>query len=142
MTPEVIAVMKMTMLKAGLSMAFMSSLVNIGSLTLQNAINRLGQDIIVAHTAARKYRRYSWSCLPCLDRQIIKYIDFPNDKRISLCYNLLKALYFCKRHHMTVLLQVHTTLKRADHFALFYKGHGSFRCFNYQSTAGKLKCRM
>ena len=48
MTPEVIAVMKMTMLKAGLSMAFMSSLVNIGSLTLQNAINRLGQDIIVA----------------------------------------------------------------------------------------------
>ena len=54
MTPEVIAVMKMTMLKVGLSMAFMSSLVNIGSLTLQNAINRLGQDIIVAHTAARK----------------------------------------------------------------------------------------
>lgn len=47
-------VMKMTMLKAGLSMAFMSSLVNIGSLTLQTAINRLGQDIIVAHTAARK----------------------------------------------------------------------------------------
>ena len=45
MTPEVIAVMKMTMLKAGLS---------IGSLTLQTAINRLGQDIIVAHTAARK----------------------------------------------------------------------------------------
>jgi len=32
----------------------MSSLVNIGSLTLQTAINRLGQDIIVAHTAARK----------------------------------------------------------------------------------------
>ena len=54
MTPEVIAMMKMTMLKAGLSMAFMSSLVNIGSLTLQTAINRLGQDIIVAHTAARK----------------------------------------------------------------------------------------
>lgn len=54
MTPEVIDVMKMTMLKAGLSMAFMSSLVNIGSLTLQTAINRLGQDIIVAHTAARK----------------------------------------------------------------------------------------
>ena len=65
-----------------------------------------------------------------------------DDKALPLCYNQLKALYFCKRHHMTVLLQVHTTLKRADHFALFYKGHGSFRCFNYQSTAGKLKCRM
>lgn len=42
------------MLGGGLSMGFMSSLVNIGSLTLQTAINRLGQDIIVAHTAARK----------------------------------------------------------------------------------------
>lgn len=42
------------MLSSGLSMGFMSSLVNIGSLTLQTAINRLGQDVIVAHTAARK----------------------------------------------------------------------------------------
>ncbi len=42
------------MLGGGLSMGFMSSLVNIGSLTLQTAINKLGQDIIVAHTAARK----------------------------------------------------------------------------------------
>ena len=140
MTPEVIAVMKMTMLKAGLSMAFMSSLVNIGSLTLQTAINRLGQDIIVAHIAARKISEIFMVMFTVFGH--IKYIDFPNDKRISLCYNLLKALYFCKRHHMTVFLQVHTTLKRADHFALFYKGHGSFRCFNYQSTAGKLKCRM
>ena len=42
------------MLGGGLSMGFMSSLVNIGSLTLQTAINKLGQDIIVAHTAVRK----------------------------------------------------------------------------------------
>ena len=42
------------MLGGGLSMGFMSSLVNIGSLTLQTASNKLGQDIIVAHTAARK----------------------------------------------------------------------------------------
>lgn len=42
------------MLGGGLSMGFMSSLVNVGSLTLQTAINKLGQDIIVAHTAARK----------------------------------------------------------------------------------------
>lgn len=46
--------MMKNMLSAGLSMGFMSSLVNIGSLTLQTAINKLGQDIIVAHTAARK----------------------------------------------------------------------------------------
>ena len=42
------------MLSAGLSMGFMSSLVNIGSLTLQTSINKLGKHIIVAHTAARK----------------------------------------------------------------------------------------
>ena len=42
------------MMGSGLSMGFMSSLVNIGTLTLQTSINKLGQDIIVAHTAARK----------------------------------------------------------------------------------------
>lgn len=42
------------MFGAGMSMGFMSSLVNIGTLTLQTAINSLGKDIIIAHTAARK----------------------------------------------------------------------------------------
>ena len=42
------------MIGAGMSMGFMSSLINIGSLTLQTAINKLGQEIIVVHTAARK----------------------------------------------------------------------------------------
>ena len=35
-------------------MGLMSSLVNFGSLVLQSGINRLGTNIIVAHTAARK----------------------------------------------------------------------------------------
>lgn len=39
---------------AGSSMAFMNSLVQFGTVALQTAINTLGQDIIVAHTAARK----------------------------------------------------------------------------------------
>ena len=47
-------IMVKNMLGAGMSMGFMSSLINIGSLTLQTAINKLGQNIIVAHTAARK----------------------------------------------------------------------------------------
>ena len=69
MTPEVIAVMKMTMLKAGLSMAFMSSLVNIGSLTLQTAIKPTGTGYYSSSTRLpERYRRYSWSCLPCSDR--------------------------------------------------------------------------
>ncbi len=44
----------MELLTAGCSMAFMSSLVQLGTLILQTAINGLGQNIIVAHTAARK----------------------------------------------------------------------------------------
>ena len=46
--------MRKEMLSAGLWMGFMSSLINIGSLTLQTAINQLGKEIIIAHTAARK----------------------------------------------------------------------------------------
>lgn len=42
------------LLLAGCSMAFMSSLVGFGTLMLQTAINGLGQDTVVAHTAARK----------------------------------------------------------------------------------------
>lgn len=42
------------MLSMGLSMGLMSSLVNIGSLILQTAINELGEVYIVAQTAARK----------------------------------------------------------------------------------------
>ena len=47
-------IMVKEMISAGMSMGFISSLVNIGTLTLQTAINKLGKDIIIAHTAARK----------------------------------------------------------------------------------------
>lgn len=49
--------MMKNMLSAGLSMGFMSSLVNLGTLALQTSINRLGRDIIVAHTAAQENYR-------------------------------------------------------------------------------------
>ena len=42
------------LLESGCSMAFMSSLVQFGTLMLQTAINGLGQNIVVAHTSARK----------------------------------------------------------------------------------------
>ena len=42
------------LLASGCSMAFMSSLVQTGTLMLQTAINGLGQNTVVAHTAARK----------------------------------------------------------------------------------------
>ncbi len=39
---------------SGFSMGFMMSLVSLGTVTLQGAINTFGKSIIVAHTAARK----------------------------------------------------------------------------------------
>ena len=42
------------LMSTGCSMGFMSSLVSIGSVTLQSAINSFGQDIILAHTTARR----------------------------------------------------------------------------------------
>ena len=46
------------LLSSGLSMAAMMSLVYFGTLALQCAINTFGQDIIVAHTAARKLTEF------------------------------------------------------------------------------------
>ncbi len=42
------------MLASGFSMGFMMSLVSLGTVTLQGAINTFGKAVIVAHTAARK----------------------------------------------------------------------------------------
>lgn len=42
------------LLTSGLSMGMMQSLVSLGTVTLQSAINQLGTHIIVAHTGARK----------------------------------------------------------------------------------------
>ena len=42
------------LLSTGISMGFMISFINLGSLALQTAINTFGTNIIVAHTAARK----------------------------------------------------------------------------------------
>ena len=42
------------MLSSGFGMALMYSIVDIGSIVLQNGINGMGEDIIAAHTAARK----------------------------------------------------------------------------------------
>lgn len=47
------------LMSTGCSMGFMSSLVSIGSVTLQSAINSFGQDIILAHTTARRLSELS-----------------------------------------------------------------------------------
>lgn len=43
-----------TLVATGLSMGFMSCIVNIGTIVLQGAINELGTEIVAAHTAARR----------------------------------------------------------------------------------------
>ena len=42
------------LLSSGMSMALMSSMVAFGTLSLQSAINSLGDNIVVAHAATRK----------------------------------------------------------------------------------------
>lgn len=49
-------------LAAGFGMALMYSIVDIGSIVLQNGINGFGDDIITAHTAARKL--FSFTVMP------------------------------------------------------------------------------
>lgn len=50
------------LLSSGLGMALMYSIVDIGSIVLQNGINGLGTEIISAHTAARKI--FSFTIMP------------------------------------------------------------------------------
>lgn len=50
--PDVEMIRKM--LASGMSMGFMQSLVSLGTVSLQSAINTFGTNTIVAHTAARK----------------------------------------------------------------------------------------
>lgn len=47
-------ILSRALLTSGLSMGMMQSLVSLGTVTLQSAINQLGTHIIVAHTGARK----------------------------------------------------------------------------------------
>ncbi len=47
-----------TLLKAGISMALMMSLVYLGTMAMQGAINTLGETTIVAHMAARKITEF------------------------------------------------------------------------------------
>ena len=46
------------------------------------------------------------SLMPMIEALGIKRKNF-DDKALPLCYNQLKALYFCKRHHITVFTGAH-----------------------------------
>lgn len=61
------------MLSMGLSMGFMSSLISIGSVTLQTAINSLGESYIVAQTAARKMTEALMSIFVAMGQTLATY---------------------------------------------------------------------
>ncbi len=75
-------------------------------------------------------------------KKLLRNSEKFNDKMSLLCYNQLKALYFCKYDTTAYFLQVRITLKRADHFAFFDKDMEIFNALCYQLIAGKLKCQM
>lgn len=61
------------LLSAGLGMALMYSIVDIGSIVLQNGINGFGEDIIAAHTAARKLFGFTIMPFSALSATLVTY---------------------------------------------------------------------
>ena len=65
-----------------------------------------------------------------------------DDKAPPLCYNQLKALYFCKRHHITVFTGAHHFEEGRPLRIHSTKTWKIFNALCYQLIAGKLKCQM
>lgn len=61
------------LLSAGCGMALMYSIVDIGSIVLQNGINGFGEDIIAAHTAARKLFGFTIMPFSALSATLVTY---------------------------------------------------------------------
>ncbi len=61
------------LLSAGCGMALMYSIVDIGSIVLQNGINGFGEDIIAAHTAARKLFGFTIMPFSALSSTLVTY---------------------------------------------------------------------
>ena len=61
------------LLSAGCGMALMYSIVDIGSIVQQNGINGFGQDIIAAHTAARKLFGFTIMPFSSLSATLVTY---------------------------------------------------------------------
>lgn len=67
--------MLMELFTSGLSMGFMLSIVSIGSVALQSAINSLGKEIITAHMAARKIIEFYMMPLGALANAAATYVS-------------------------------------------------------------------
>lgn len=63
------------LLAAGLGMALMYSIVDIGSIVLQNGVNGLGYEIITAHTAARKLFGFSIMPFSAVSATLVTFVS-------------------------------------------------------------------
>ena len=63
------------LLAAGLGMALMYSIVDIGSIVLQNGVNGLGAEIITAHTAARKLFGFSIMPFSAISATLVTFVS-------------------------------------------------------------------
>lgn len=63
------------LLGAGLGMALMYSIVDIGSIVLQNGVNGLGPEIITAHTAARKLFGFSIMPFSAVSATLVTFVS-------------------------------------------------------------------
>ena len=61
-----------------------------------------------------------------------------DDKALPLCYNQLKALYFCKRHHITIFTGAHH-FEEGRPLRIFRQRHGNFRCFMLPVNSRKIE---
>ncbi|MBP3923500.1 MAG: MATE family efflux transporter [Ruminiclostridium sp.] len=63
------------LLGAGLGMALMYSIVDIGSIVLQNGVNGFGPEIITAHTAARKLFGFSIMPFSAISATLVTFVS-------------------------------------------------------------------
>lgn len=63
------------LLSSGLGMALMYSIVDIGSIVLQNGINGLGTEIISAHTAARKIFGFTIMPFSAISATLVTFVS-------------------------------------------------------------------
>lgn len=106
--------MMKNMLSSGLSMGFVSSLVNLGTLALQTSINRLGRDIIVAHTAARKITEMFMIMFGVFGQTMAIFCgqNAGAGRMDRVCHGIgLAVLYTCIWSVMTVILNATNYLK-------------------------------
>lgn len=129
------------LLPKGFSMGFMLSFVLMGSLTLQTAINDLGQNIIVAHTGARKATSLFLMIFFVLGTALATYcgqnLGAKNYGRIrkgikdtilfSLCWYLfVLIIVFTLSPKITALITASSKPEIIDNAVLYLKVNASF----------------